>query len=89
MQPALHRFVSPSLMPGKIVNKADPIEQSEFVAAVQAEHRISSVTAADDDPVEFHNWSTEFPIYGTKYEVGDVQEHAERRSRWRLKLRGT
>lgn len=45
------------------------MEQAEFVEKMQAEHRISSVTAADDYPVEVRNWGTEFPIYGTKYKV--------------------
>lgn len=54
----------------QIVDRADPVEQAKFVAEVQAGHKLSSVTFADDYPVELHNWGTEFPIYGTKYTVG-------------------
>lgn len=52
----------------QIVDRADPVEQAEFVAEVRAQNKLSSVTFADDYPVEFHNWR-EFPVYGTKYEV--------------------
>ncbi|CAB1120024.1 unnamed protein product [Ectocarpus sp. CCAP 1310/34] len=51
----------------QIVDRADPVEQAEFVAEVRAQNKLSSVTFADDYPVEFHNWR-EFPVYGTKYE---------------------
>lgn len=44
------------------------MEQAEFVAEVQAQNKLSSVTFADDYPVEEHQW-VEFPVYGTKYEV--------------------
>lgn len=50
------------------MDRGDPAEQAEFVAEVQAQNRLSSVTFADDYPVEKHSW-VEFPVYGTKYEV--------------------
>lgn len=50
------------------MDQADPVEQAEFVAEVEAKNKVSTVTNADDYPVEFHNW-VEFPVYGTKYEV--------------------
>lgn len=53
----------------QIVDDADPVEQAQFVAAMQAESKRSSVSEVDDNPVEFHDWATEFPIYGTKYKV--------------------
>lgn len=52
----------------QVVDRGDPAEQSEFVAEVQARNRLSSVTFADDYPVEKHSW-VEFPVYGTKHEV--------------------
>ena len=45
------------------------MEQSAFVAEVQAEHKQSGVTFADDRPVEAHDWGVDFPIFGTKYNV--------------------
>lgn len=50
------------------MDRGDPVEQAEFVAEVQARDKLSSVTFADDFPVEEHSW-VEFPMYGTKYEV--------------------
>lgn len=44
------------------------MEQADFVSEVQAQNKLSSVTFADDYPVEAHSW-VEFPVYGTKYEV--------------------
>lgn len=52
----------------QIVDRGDRTEQAEFVEEVQAQNKLSSVTFADDYPVEEHSW-VEFPVYGTKYEV--------------------
>ena len=46
------------------------------MAEVQAQNRLSSVTFADDYPVEEHSW-VEFPVFGTKYQVrGFLQLYA-------------
>lgn len=53
----------------QVVDRGDPAEQAQFVAEVQAQNRLSSVTFADDYPVERHTGWGEFPVYGTMYEV--------------------
>lgn len=52
----------------QIVGRGDAAEQAAFVAEVQAQNRLSSVTFADDYPVEEHSW-VDFPVYGTTYQV--------------------
>lgn len=58
----------------QIVDQADPAEQAEFLAEVEARHKVSSVASVDDFPVEVYKWDTEFPIYGTKYVVRRQQQ---------------
>ena len=58
-----------SAFANQIVDRANPLEQAEFVAEVEAGHKVSSVASVDDYPVEQYDWDTEFPIYGTKYKV--------------------
>lgn len=51
-----------------MVYQGDPDEQAEFVAGVHEEKHVLSVTNADDHSINKIPW--EFPIYGSKYEVG-------------------
>lgn len=69
----MHDSCPPNLLfrctPSQIVDRADPVQQAEFIAKVQEEQKVLSVSNVDDGPVELIKWGTEFPIYGTKYEV--------------------